>query len=155
MTSPAITPHRLSEPFEALRDASDVFLKQIGARPKIFLANLGPIAAFTARANFSKNFFEAGGIEAIFGPETDKNDDIIESFRKSGAKLACLCSSDRLYGEKGEQLAKELKQACAKLYLAGRPGELEQKMRQSGIERFIYVGCDMYEILRDAFDEAK
>jgi methylmalonyl-CoA mutase len=155
LTSPAITPRRLSEPFEALRDASDVFLKQIGARPKIFLANLGPIAAFTARANFSKNFFEAGGIEAIFGPETDKNDDIIEAFRKSGARLACLCSSDRFYGEKGEQLAKELKQAGAKLYLAGRPGELEQKMRQSGIERFIYVGCDMYEILRDAFDEAK
>ena len=155
LQSPALAPRRLSEPFEALRDASDALVKKIGARPKVFLANLGPVAVFTARANFSKNFFEAGGIEAIFGPETEKNDDIIDAFHKSGAKLACLCSSDRLYGERGERLAKELKQAGAKLYLAGRPGELEQQMRQYGIERFIYVGCDMYEILRDAFDEAK
>jgi methylmalonyl-CoA mutase len=155
LKSPALVPHRLSEPFEALRDASDARLKKIGARPKIFLANLGPIAVFTARTNFSKNFFEAGGIEAIFGPETEKNDDIIEAFRKSGAKLACLCSSDRFYADQGEQLARELKQAGAKLYLAGRPGELEQQLRQSGIESFIYVGCDMYEILSDAFDEAK
>ena len=38
---------------------------QTGARPKIFLANLGTIADFTARATFAKNFFEAGGIEAV------------------------------------------------------------------------------------------
>ena len=56
---------RLAEPFETLRDASDRMLAQTGARPKIFLANLGPIAAFTARAMFAKNFFEAGGIEAV------------------------------------------------------------------------------------------
>ena len=40
-------------------------LARTGTRPRIFLANLGPIAAFTARATFAKNFFEAGGIEAI------------------------------------------------------------------------------------------
>ena len=155
LTTSALAPRRLSEPFETLRDASDALLKKNGVRPKIFLANLGSIAVFTARANFSKNFFEAGGIEAIFGPETDKNADIVDAFSNSGAKLACLCSSDRLYGEHGVQLAKQLRQAGAKLYLAGRPGELEQLMRQSGIERFIYVGCDMYEILSDAFNEAK
>ena len=36
-----------------------------GARPKIFLANLGKPSDFTARATFAKNFFEAGGIEAV------------------------------------------------------------------------------------------
>ena len=40
-------------------------LAQTGARPKIFLANLGKPADFTARATFAKNFFEAGGIEAV------------------------------------------------------------------------------------------
>ena len=56
---------RLAEPFEQLRDASDRMLAQTGARPKIFLANLGKPADFTARATFAKNFFEAGGIEAV------------------------------------------------------------------------------------------
>ncbi|MGL4558121.1 MAG: methylmalonyl-CoA mutase family protein, partial [Afipia sp.] len=36
-----------------------------GKRPKVFLANLGTAADFTARATFAKSFFETGGIEAI------------------------------------------------------------------------------------------
>ena len=56
---------RLAEPFEALRDASDRMLAKTGARPKVFLANLGKLSDFTARATFAKNFYEAGGIEAL------------------------------------------------------------------------------------------
>ena len=56
---------RLAEPFERLRDASDRVLTTTGARPKVFLANLGTPAEFTARATFAKNIFEAGGIEAV------------------------------------------------------------------------------------------
>ena len=56
---------RLAEPFEALRDTSDAILKKTGARPKVFLANLGKLSEFTARAMFAKNFYEAGGIEAV------------------------------------------------------------------------------------------
>ncbi len=56
---------RLAEPFEQLRDASDRMLAQTGARPKIFLANLGVPADFTPRANFARNFFAAGGIAAV------------------------------------------------------------------------------------------
>ena len=58
---------RLAEPFEQLRDASDKILAETGARPKVFLATLGKPADFNARANFAKNFFEAGGIEAVGG----------------------------------------------------------------------------------------
>src|SRR6266403_995297 len=56
---------RLAAPFEALRDKSDARLRSSGARPTIFLGNLGTPADFTARATFAKNFFETGGIEAI------------------------------------------------------------------------------------------
>jgi methylmalonyl-CoA mutase len=54
---------RTAESFERLRDLSEAHLAKTGSRPKVFLANLGPVAAFTARATFAKNFFEAGGIE--------------------------------------------------------------------------------------------
>ena len=64
----AMPPMRLAAPFEALRDKSDARLKSAGARPKIFLANLGTAADFTARASFAKSFFETGGIEAIDTP---------------------------------------------------------------------------------------
>ena len=61
----ALPPMRLATPFEVLRDRSDHRLKTTGARPKVFLANLGTLADFTARAAFAKSFFETGGIEAV------------------------------------------------------------------------------------------
>ncbi|MBS0527807.1 MAG: methylmalonyl-CoA mutase, partial [Proteobacteria bacterium] len=61
----ALTPMRLAVPFEKLRDRSDNLLAANGARPKVFLANLGPPADFTARATFARSFFETGGIEAV------------------------------------------------------------------------------------------
>src|SRR5262249_22717615 len=56
---------RVAEPFERLRDASDRILAQTGARPEVFLANLGRPSDFTARATFAKSLFEAGGIAAV------------------------------------------------------------------------------------------
>ncbi|MGJ0506389.1 MAG: methylmalonyl-CoA mutase family protein [Methylocystis sp.] len=153
--SAALTPHRLSEPFERLRDDSDAFAQKSGARPKVFLANLGTVAAFTARANFAKNFFEAGGIEAVFGPETQSTGDLAAAFRASGAKLACLCSSDKIYADAAEPAAVALKGAGATLYSAGRPGDLEEMLRKAGVTGFIYVGCDMFDVLRRALEEAK
>src|SRR5262249_50951595 len=55
----------LAEPFERLRDASDRILEKAKSRPKVFLANLGKASDFTARATYAKNFYEAGGIEAV------------------------------------------------------------------------------------------
>jgi len=61
----ALPPMRLAVPFERLRDRSDEILKARGARPRVFLANLGAPSDFTARATFAKSFFETGGIEAV------------------------------------------------------------------------------------------
>src|SRR4029434_3167879 len=85
---------RLAEPFEQLRDASDRMLAATDARPRVFLANLGKLSDFTARALFAKNFFEAGGIEAVSNDGFASRDDMIAAFRASSAKLVCLCSSD-------------------------------------------------------------
>jgi methylmalonyl-CoA mutase len=153
--SEPLAPQRLAEPFERLRDLSDAILVSDGARPRVFLANLGSVAAFTARANFAKNFFEAGGLEVVFGPETESLLEFVESYKKSGARLACLCSSDRIYNDEAEQVARALHGAGAKLYLAGRPGELEDRLRQAGVSEFIFAGCDMLSVLKAAFEESR
>ena len=46
----ALAPIRLAEPFEQLRDLSDQMLARTGARPKIFLANIGRVSAFGPNA---------------------------------------------------------------------------------------------------------
>ncbi len=134
---------RLAEPFEALRDASDRILAATGARPKVFLANLGKLSDFTARTLFAKNFFEAGGIEAVSNDGFAGRDAMVAAFKASGAKLACLCSSDKVYASEAADAAKALAAAGAHIYLAGRPGEIEAALKEAGVQDFIYAGCDV------------
>jgi methylmalonyl-CoA mutase len=142
---------RLAEPFEALRDASDRALAATGARPKVFLANLGTIADFTARTLFARNFFEVGGIEAVANDGFASREEMITAFQASGAKLVCLCSSDKVYEQEAVDSARALAAAgAAHLYLAGRPGELEARLRATGVQDFIYVGCDLLAALSAA-----
>lgn len=146
---------RIAEPFERLRDASDDYLSRTGARPKVFLANLGPVAAFTARATFAKNFFEAGGIEAVMNDGFSDQGKLAEAYRASGARLACLCSTDEIYAAHAVEMAATLKAAEAKaIYLAGRPGENEAALTAAGVSGFVYVGCDVLAALKKALDEA-
>ncbi len=144
---------RLAEPFEALRDASDRALAAAGARPKVFLANLGKFSDFTARTLFAKSFFEAGGIEAVTNDGFTTRDDMIAAFKASAAKLACLCSSDTVYAAEAVDAANALQSAGADhIYLTGRPGELETMLKSAGVQDFIYVGGDVLATLRAAHD---
>ena len=151
VTTAALPRLRLAEPFESLRDASDEILGKTGARPEIFLANLGTAAEFTARASFAKNFFESGGIAAIFGDGDTAA--LAAAFKASGAGLACLCSSDKVYDKDAAAAAQTLKAAGARyIYLAGRPGEREAAMRGAGVQSFIYDGCETLSTLTAAYD---
>ena len=139
-------------PFERLREASDRILEKTGTRPKVFLANLGKVSDFTARTTYAKNFYEAGGIEALTNDGFDRRADVVAAFKRSGARLACLCSSDKVYASEAAETAKALTDVGAIVQLAGRPGENETKWRQAGIKAFIYVGCDTLATLQAAHD---
>lgn len=140
--------HRLAEPFERLRDAAEA----VGAR--VFLAGLGTAADFTPRAAFARSAFEAGGIAAIGCNDTGGSAataDLVAAFRDSGARLACLCSSDEVYASSAEHAARALKQAgAAAVYLAGRPGEHEAAFREAGIDACLFAGGDLLAFLEEA-----
>ena len=146
----ALAPHRIAEAFEALRDQAEA----ASARPKVFLANLGPVAAFTARATFAKNFFEAGGVEALGNDGFADAAALVAGFKASGAKLAALCSSDAVYAEQGLDAVRALTAAGAHVYVAGRPGEIEAQWREAGARDFIHVGSDVLAQLREALQAA-
>ena len=131
---------RYAQEFERLRDRSDAYLTEHGARPKIFLATLGPVAAHTARATFASNLFQAGGIEPV---DPGAVDDVVAAFRASGARIACLCGSDRSYAEVAELVAAGLREAgAAGVLLAGGPAEYQ------GVTGFVHAGCDALAVLR-------
>lgn len=144
--------YSFAEDYEALRDAADAAAAQDGVRPKVFLANLGPVAVHTARATFAKNLFEAGGVEAVFGEGTTDPAALAAAFKDSGAKAAVLCSSDEVYAEHAIACAKALGEAGAvKLYLAGRAADSAAEAAQAdvGLETYIYTGCDVLAVLQD------
>ncbi|QFU15961.1 methylmalonyl-CoA mutase family protein [Microvirga thermotolerans] len=146
---------RTAEPFERLRDRSDALLAKTGTRPKVFLANLGPLASFTARATFAKNFFEAGGIEAVSNDGFADLGALLEAASASRARLVCICSSDEIYQEQAVGAAKALRGAgFGPIYLAGRPAGLEQDLREAGVADFIFLGCDVLSVLAEALDRA-
>ena len=141
------TRHRLAEGFETLRQQSDAVLAKRGARPKAMLANLGTAADYTARSTFAKNYLEAGGIETVAVEASPES--VAEAFAASGAGLAVICSSDTLYDNQAEPVARALRDAGAlSVVLAGRPGAREERFRAAGIERFVYMGDDTLATLR-------
>jgi methylmalonyl-CoA mutase len=142
---------RLAEPYEALRDASDAHRDAKGRRPQVFLANLGAVAVFNARSTFAANAFAAGGIEAVNEAGFDEASALARAFTESGARIACLCSSDAVYAAQAVEAAKALKAAGAtRIYLAGKPGELGEALKQAGVNDFLFAGGDLLSLLGEA-----
>ena len=123
--------------------------RSAGKRPTVFLATLGAIADFTARAGFARNLFEAGGLAApsgdgfASGNATDLAALVTASSRPRGARLACLCGSDAGYAGEAIAVAQALQapKARASGSRAG-PGDLESALNQAGVSASIFAGCD-------------
>lgn len=128
----AIPPMRLAQDFEALRDRAD------SLHPKIFLATLGSLAKFSARAGFARNAFEAGGIKAL-GADMAHADlaALVAAFKASGTTIACLCGDDATYEAEASDAATALKAAGAEqIWLAG-------KFNAPAIDRNLFAGADI------------
>jgi methylmalonyl-CoA mutase len=154
ITTDPLPPRPCAAPFEALRDASDAHRARHGRRPVAFLANMGPLAHHTARATWSKNFLEAGGFEVLINNGFADADAAAKAFADSGARIAVICSSDRLYETVVAEVAPRLKEAGARtVILAGNPGEQEENHRAAGVDRFIFLKCDVLGTLRELLTE--
>lgn len=139
-----LSPIRWAEPFEALRDRADA-----AGTPGVFFANLASLAEFGPRSQFARNFFAAGGVASI-GPEDAHAtmETLIDAFREARAPVAIITGTDARYAEHAENAAQRLKAAGASwVALAGKPGELEAKLRAAGVDQFIYVGVDVLKEL--------
>src|SRR5262249_22844013 len=101
-----------------------------------------------------KNFFEAGGFEVVSNDGFKEADAATRSFAASGATVAVICSSDKLYPEGVPQLAPKLKAAGARSGgLGGNPRANEAAWRSAGVDRFIFIKCDVLETLRQMLRE--
>ncbi|WP_150240440.1 methylmalonyl-CoA mutase family protein [Nocardiopsis quinghaiensis] len=138
---------RYADDYETLRDRSDARVDDTGHRPTAFLATLGPVAAHTARASFATNLLAAGGIAVEDPGPLDGVAAATDAFAASGSRVAVICSSDAVYAESAEAVARSLKGAGARrVLLAGAPGDA---YREAGVDAFAHRGCDAVALLAD------
>ncbi len=140
--------HPYDDAFEALRDAAEAFASKHGHRPRVFLAGIGSIAEQVARKTYATDFFEAGGFQVLVREAKSDVDEAVAGFVASKARIAVICSTDKRYATAVTELVPKLKAAGAvTVVLAGNPGQSEAAYRAVGVDRFIYVRCDVVETL--------
>jgi methylmalonyl-CoA mutase len=146
--------HPYAAAYEELRDASDQYTAKAGARPQVFLASMGTPADFIARSTYALNFFQAGGFGVVDNNGFADPDAAAAAFRQSRAKIAVICSTDKEYETVVEATAPRLKAAGARtVILAGNPGANEARYRAAGVDRFIFIRCDVLDTLHELLRE--
>ncbi|MGB5811864.1 MAG: hypothetical protein WBG86_15100, partial [Polyangiales bacterium] len=147
-----LSPWRQSDAWEGLRARSDRRAAD-GPRPNVFLANLGPIPAHKARSAWTGNLFAAAGIGAVANDGFESVDDLVAAYLESGAGMAAICGSDADYAVSLVPAIEGLKGAgCAIIIVAGRPGDREDVLREVGAHGFVFVGADVFAVVRQTLD---
>lgn len=142
---------RRAKMFENLRHAVADHFKSTGKKVKVFSANMGPIPTHKARADFSAGFFEVAGIEVLKNDGFDTPEQAAEAALASGADAAVVCSTDDTYPEIVPRFTAKVREKNTEmlLILAGYPKDQIEEHRKSGIDEFIHLQADNYEILRN------
>ncbi|MCG8546304.1 MAG: acyl-CoA mutase large subunit family protein [Alphaproteobacteria bacterium] len=143
-----LAPHRIGEAFEALRDASDAYVARTGARPTVFLAGLGDLAAYNTPATFASNLFAAGGIEAVLGSGGATAEAVTKGFAASKSSGAVLCSDEAAYGKIGPAAVNRLRDAGAReIYVVGPPAMRDTIFADAPVDGMLYQGADVLTVL--------
>ena len=146
-----LAPKRAAAVFEELRRAADVFARRTGARPKVFLARIGPAKQHKPRADFSVGFFAVGGFEAIGREGFETAEAAAKAAIASDASVVVLCSTDETYPALVPVFAREVKAARPGLLvvLAGLPADpaVVEQYRAAGIDEFIHLRASVPDVL--------
>jgi methylmalonyl-CoA mutase len=155
---PAITKvhaRRRSEAFEAIRRRSEAWKARTGARPKVFLANLGPRKQHGARAEFSAGFFAAGGFETIPSKGFETPQAAAAAAIESKAPIVVICSTDETYLQLAPPIAQALKASHhkPKVIIAGYPAAQLDALRAAGVDDFIHIRANCARMLAGFQDQ--
>ena len=149
---PLIEPVKIqrgSVAYEQLRRQAEAYAECTGSLPKVFLANMGPIPQHKARADFTRGFLEVGAFDVIGNDGFATTDDAAKAAIDSGAQVVVICSTDKTYPDLVPSLAKSIKDAKPDtvLLLAGYPTDHIEAFKTAGVEDFIHLRANCYEML--------
>ncbi|MFW5691449.1 MAG: methylmalonyl-CoA mutase family protein [Chloroflexota bacterium] len=146
----AVALHRLADPFETLRRDADAYAARTGVRPRIFLANMGPLKQHKARADFTQGFFQVGGFDVVYPAGFDSPEAAALAALADGAPAVVICSTDDDYPGVVAPIVQTIRaqRPEVRVILAGYPKDQIDTHRAAGVDEFIYLGADCYLVNR-------
>ena len=142
--------YRLAEAFEHLRLDTEIYVKNGGKRPKVFLLTFGNLAMRKARATFATNFFAVAGYEIIDNAGFEFPEEGAKAAIKAGADIVVLCSSDEDYLGLAMKVNDyfNYEEKRPKLVVAGYPKDDIESLKEMGVDDFIHVKSNLLESLQ-------
>lgn len=140
---------RLSKDFENLRQRTEKYVQVQGKPLSVFLLTIGSLTMRKARAMFATNFFGCAGFKIIDNPGFGTVEEAVDSWKKSGAEILVICSSDEEYPELVPQICQGLREQANMplIILAGYPKEHIEQFKEAGIKDFIHIRSNVSETL--------
>lgn len=136
---------RYAAGFEALRDRSDVFLEKTGARPKVLLLPLGPLAEHNIRTTFATNLLASGGIEAVTGEALEA---AANEHDAATPAIAVICGTDARYATEASDAVDSARAAGVSYVLLAGP-EKAVAEAASKPDGYLTAKIDAVSILSD------
>lgn len=147
----AVPFHRLAEDYEALRLAALAAAATPAGGPRILQLNIGPSRRYRMRADWTTSFFLVAGFEVLAEDDFEDTAAAVAAVRDTASKVAVITSDDETYAASAPDLARAIKEASPGIHLllAGNPAENETAWREAGVDGFVHVRVNNYEVNRD------
>lgn len=150
VTVPPITIQRGVEAYELLRQKAVDYKERTGERPKIFLANMGPLRQYKARADFTTGFLQPGGFLVVSNDGFETVEAAVDATIASKAAIVVMCSTDATYPDLVPAFTEAIKNKKPDMTvaIAGYPKENIESFKQMGVDDFIYLQADNLQLLQ-------
>ncbi|MEM1158183.1 MAG: methylmalonyl-CoA mutase family protein [Verrucomicrobiota bacterium] len=143
---------RAAMPFEQLRKSAEC-----AGKPRILQANIGASRAYRMRADWTSAFFQVGGFDLLNDTDFETVDAAVHAAHSSQAPIVVITSTDNSYTAHVPELAAALKKLEQPPYIivAGMPGDHESEWRDAGVDEFVNIRTNCYEMLQFLIDKTK
>ncbi len=148
----SVTPleqHHLTERFESLLDKASAYKAANGVRPMVHLANYGPLRLHKARADFAQDFLRSAGFDTSYSTGNECPEEMAKLAAESGCKACVICSTDATYPEIVAAFCSAVRSLVPdmEILLAGYPVEHIEAFKAAGVNDFIHVKANCYNVL--------
>jgi len=147
----SIPQRREAQEFEELRLRLLTRRAKWPSDPQVFLANIGPVAEYMPRWDFTRSFFAMGGLAVEGEAWFAESESAIRAAKKANCPIVAVVSTDSRYRQMGPSLVAELKELpfAPVVLLAGQPAGLKDALGEAGVDEFLHRHCDALAILQD------